>query len=106
MNYWGVETGNLSEMHEPLLDFIGRLAKTGTITARNYYNAGGWTCHHNSDIWAMTNPVGNFGEGSPCWANWPMGGAWMATHLWEHYAFTNNKIYLKEQAYPLLKGAV
>ncbi len=106
MNYWGAEAGNLSEMHQPLLDFIGRLAKTGTITARNYYNSGGWTCHHNSDIWAMTNPVGAFGEGSPCWANWPMGGAWMATHLWEHYAFTNNKTYLKEQAYPLLKGAV
>ena len=106
MNYWGAEAGNLSEMHQPLLDFIGRLAKTGTITARNYYNADGWTCHHNSDIWAMTNPVGAFGEGSPCWANWPMGGAWMATHLWEHYAFTNNKTYLKDQAYPLLKGAV
>lgn len=106
MNYWGAEAGNLSEMHQPLLDFIGRLAKTGAITARNYYNAGGWTCHHNSDIWAMTNPVGAFGEGSPCWANWPMGGAWMATHLWEHYAYTNDKTYLKDQAYPLLKGAV
>ncbi|MGY0034979.1 glycosyl hydrolase family 95 catalytic domain-containing protein [Pedobacter sp. NJ-S-72] len=106
MNYWGVETANLSEMHQPLLDFIGRLAKTGAVTARNYYGAGGWVLHHNSDIWAMTNPVGDFGKGNPSWANWPMGGNWMATHLWEHYAFTQDKEYLKEQAYPLMKGAV
>jgi alpha-L-fucosidase 2 len=106
MNYWGVETANLPEMHQPLLDFIGRLAKTGAVTARNYYGAGGWVLHHNSDIWAMTNPVGDFGKGSPSWANWPMGGNWMATHLWEHYAFTQDKEYLKEQAYPLMKGAV
>jgi alpha-L-fucosidase 2 len=93
-------------MHQPLLDFIGLLAKTGAVTAKNYYNAGGWTCHHNSDIWAMTNPVGDFGQGSPCWANWPMGGAWIATHLYEHYAFTGDKAYLRNQAYPLLKSAV
>jgi len=106
MNYWGAETANLPEMHKPLLDFIGRLAKTGAVTARNYYGARGWVLHHNSDIWAMTNPVGDFGKGSPSWANWPMGGNWMATHLWEHYAFTQDEEYLKEQAYPLLKGAV
>ncbi|MBB5619507.1 alpha-L-fucosidase 2 [Pedobacter cryoconitis] len=106
MNYWGVETANLPEMHQPLLDFIGRLSKNGAVTARNYYGAGGWVLHHNSDIWAITNPVGDFGKGSPAWANWPMGGNWMATHLWEHYAFTQDKVYLKEQAYPLMKGAV
>ncbi|QNK64699.1 glycoside hydrolase family 95 protein [Pedobacter sp. PAMC26386] len=106
MNYWGVETANLPEMHRPLLDFIGRLAKTGAVTAKNYYGARGWVLHHNSDIWAMTNPVGDFGKGSPSWANWPMGGNWMSTHLWEHYAFTQDKEYLKEQAYPLMKGAV
>lgn len=106
MNYWGVETANLSELHQPLLDFIGRLAKGGAVTAKNYYNAGGWVLHHNSDIWAMTNPVGAFGEGSPQWANWPMGGVWMSTHLWEHYAFTKDEAYLARQAYPLMKGAV
>lgn len=105
MNYWVAETGNLSEMHQPLLDFIGRLAKPGAITAKTYYGAGGWVCHHNSDIWATTNPVGDSGEGDPSWANWPMGGAWLSTHLWEHYAFTNNLDYLK-QAYPLMEGAV
>lgn len=105
MNYWGVEVANLSEFHTPLLDFIGRLAKTGSITANNFYGAGGWVCHHNSDIWALTNPVGDFGEGSPSWANWPMGGTWLSTHLYEHYAFTLDKNYLQNQAYPLLKGA-
>lgn len=106
MNYWGAEAANLSEMHQPLLAFIDRLAKTGSVTARNYYNAGGWACHHNTDIWGMTNPVGAFGDGNPCWANWPMGGAWLSTHLWEHYAYTGDKAYLKDYAYPLMKGAV
>ncbi|WP_225872675.1 glycoside hydrolase family 95 protein [Pedobacter frigoris] len=106
MNYWGAETGNLSEMHKPLFSFIERLSKTGAITAKNYFNAGGWVCNHNSDIWAMTNPVGDSGEGDPSWANWPMGGVWLSTHLWEHYAFNLDKKYLKKQAYPLMKGAV
>jgi alpha-L-fucosidase 2 len=106
MNYWGTETGNLSEMHGPLLDFIGRLPKTGSVTAREFYNCGGWACNHNTDIWAMTNPVGGFGEGDACWASWPMGGTWLSTHLWEHYAFTHDKMYLKQKAYPVMKGAV
>ncbi len=106
MNYWAVEVANLSEMHTPLLDFIGTLSKTGAVTARNYYNARGWTCHHNSDIWGVTNPVGDFGKGDPCWANWPMGGVWLSTHLWEHYLFTQDKQFLNKQAYPLMKGAI
>jgi alpha-L-fucosidase 2 len=106
MNYWATETGNLPEMHQPLLDFIGRLVKPGTITAKNFYGAGGWVCHHNSNMWAMTNPVGDSGGGAPCWANWPMGGVWLSSHLWEHYAFTNDKSFLQKQAYPILKGSV
>lgn len=106
MNYWAAEAANLSEMHQPLLDFIDRLAKPGAITAKNFYGAGGWVCHHNSNMWAMTNPVGDSGEGDPCWANWPMGGTWLSTHLWEHYAFTKDEAYLKKQAYPLIKGSV
>jgi alpha-L-fucosidase 2 len=81
------------------------LEKTGKITAKTFYNAPGWTVHHNSDIWAMTNPVGDFGNGSPSWANWYMGGAWAATHLWEHYIFTKDESFLKQKAYPLMKGA-
>lgn len=105
MNYWGTEVGNLPEMHTPLFDFIGRLAKTGTVTAKDFFNCGGWVCNHNTDLWAQTNPVGDFGKGDVSWANWPMGGTWLSTHLWEHFVFTGDKDFLKSQAYPLMKGA-
>lgn len=104
-NYWLAENTNLSEMHRPLLTFIKNLEKTGTITAKTFYGVNGWTVCHNSDIWAMTNPVGDFGQGDPVWANWNMGGAWMATHLWEHYIFSGDQKFLKEEGYPLMKGA-
>lgn len=104
-NYWLAENANLSEMHEPLMRFIQNISKTGAITAKTFFGADGWTACHNSDIWAMSNPVGNFGEGDPVWANWYMGGAWLSTHLWEHYSFTQNKVFLKDQAYPVMKGA-
>lgn len=103
-NYWPAEVLNLSELHEPMLSFIGNMAQTGRYTARHYYNCKGWASGHNSDVWAMTNPVGEF-WGSPVWANWTMGGAWMSTHLWEHYLFTLDKDFLRERGYPLLKGA-
>lgn len=105
MNYWLAEICNLSEMHQPLLGFIGQLAKTGAITAKNFYNAPGWCVAHNSDIWATSYPSGDFGKGDPRWANWNMGGTWLATHLWEHYCFTKDKKFLLEYAYPLLRGA-
>lgn len=104
-NYWLAEIGNLSEMHQPFLGFINNLATTGAITAKTFYNCKGWAVAHNSDIWAMSNPVGNFGEGDPVWANWNMGGVWASTHLWEHYAFTKDADFLKNEAYPLMKGA-
>ena len=103
-NYWPAEVLNLSEMHEPMLSFIGTMAQTGRYTARHYYDCKGWASGHNSDVWAMTNPVGEY-SGSPSWANWTMGGAWMSTHLWEHYLFTRDKDFLSERGYPLLKGA-
>ena len=105
MNYWPAEVTNLPEMHIPLLDFIGRLSKTGEVTARTFYNCGGWCCSHNSDIWAMTNPVGNFGNGDPTWANWSMAGAWYCLHLYDHFAFTGDTAWLKAYAWPLMKGA-
>ena len=104
-NYWLAENTNLSEMHLPFLSFLNNLEKTGRITAKTFYNAPGWVCHHNSDIWAMTNPVGDFGNGSPNWANWNMGAAWASAHLWEHYLFTGDKQFLLEKGYPLMKGA-
>lgn len=105
MNYWPAEITNLSEMHMPLLGFIEDLAETGRITAKTFHGTGGWSACHNSDIWAMSNPVGDFGQGSPCWANWHMGGVWLSTHLWEHYLFTQDTVFLKTKGYPLMKGA-
>ena len=104
-NYWLAENTNLSEMHAPLLGFIKNIAATGTITAATFYGAKGWVACHNSDIWAMSNPVGDFGKGDPVWANWNMGGTWLSTHLWEHYRFTQDLVFLKNHAYPLMKGA-
>jgi len=103
-NYWLAENTNLSEMHMPLLTFIKNLATTGEITAKTFYGVNGWTSCHNSDIWAMSNPVGQ-GKGSPQWANWNMSGAWLITHLWEHYSFTLDKDFLRDKAYPLIKGS-
>ena len=104
-NYWLAENTNLSEMHMPFLQFIANLATTGKTTAKTFYNMPGWVAHHNSDIWAMSNPVGNFGNGDPVWANWAMGGTWVSTHLWEHYLFTKDLTFLEQKAYPLMRGA-
>lgn len=104
-NYWLAENTNLSEMHAPMLSFIQNIAETGKITAKTFYGMPGWAACHNSDIWAMSNPVGNFGKGDPVWANWNMGGTWLSTHLWEHYVFTQDREFLRQHAYPLMKGA-
>jgi len=104
-NYWPAFVANLAEMAEPLDDFIGALAENGQHTARNYYGVQqGWCASHNSDIWAMTNPVGEKRE-SPMWANWNMGGAWLVNTLWERYLFTQDEDYLRNVAYPLMLGA-
>jgi len=105
MNYWLAENTNLSELHEPLLSFIERLSTTGTITAKTFYDCKGWCCSHNTDIWAMTNPVGDFGGGHPVWANWSMAGAWYSLHLYDHFTFTRDTTWLLEYAYPLMRGA-
>jgi alpha-L-fucosidase 2 len=105
MNYWMAEDANLSEMHRPLFDLIGELAVNGSRVAHDFYHMPGWVTHHNTDIWAMANPVGDFGHGEPKWANWPMGGNWLTRHLWEHYLFTGDKVFLRDTAYPLMKGA-
>ncbi len=105
-NYWLAENTNLSEMHVPLLSFIKNLSVTGKITAKTFYGVNeGWASAHNSDIWAMTNPVGQFGKEDPSWACWPLSGAWLSTHIWEHYVFTQDKKYLKNEGYPIMKGA-
>ena len=105
MNYWPAESCNLSECHLPLLDFVKELAYNGKETAKINYGALGWVAHHNTDIWAQSAPVGQYGAGDPVWAWWPMGGVWLCQHLWEHYAFGGDKKYLEEQAYPIMKEA-
>lgn len=105
MNYWPAEVTNLSEMHEPLLSWLKGLSETGKVTAREFYGAGGWVAHHNSDLWAISNAVGDKGQGDPVWANWAMGGNWLTRHLYEHYLYTGDKQFLEKTAYPLMKGA-
>ncbi|HCC70890.1 MAG TPA: hypothetical protein DEQ09_07050, partial [Bacteroidales bacterium] len=105
-NYWLAECANLPEMHMPLLQFIDNLSVSGRVTASTFYGVNrGWASCHNSDIWAMSNPVGDFGQGHPCWANWNMSGAWLVTHLWDHYLYTGDMDFLRDNAYPLMKGA-
>ena len=104
MNYWPVESANLSEMFEPLDGLVRNMAVTGGETARSFYRLPGWVVHHNSDIWAASDPVGARGLGNPGWANWYMGGAWISRHMWEHYQYSHDKAYLRS-AYPTMKGA-
>jgi alpha-L-fucosidase 2 len=108
MNYWPVEQTALQECHEPLLTFLQSLASNGAKTARVNYGLDGWTAHHNSDIWAMSYPAGNFNSdprSAPRWSCWPVAGGWLVRHGWEHYAFGGDERYLREKAYPLMKGA-
>ena len=104
-NYWPAEVANMPEMAMPLDNFIAALAANGKFTAKNYYGiTQGWCSSHNSDLWAMTNPVGEKREW-PEWANWNMGGAWLVNALWDHYLFSLDTNYLRSTAYPLMKGA-
>lgn len=109
MNYWPAENTNLSECHQPLFSFMRELAVNGAQTAKiNYHINEGWVVHHNTDLWAKTSPPGGYEwdpRAMPRWSCWPMAGAWFSTHLWEHYLFTGDKKFLREQAFPLMKGA-
>ena len=104
MNYWLAETCNLSDCHAPLFDLIEELSHTGAKTAQVLYNLPGWVVHHNADLWRAANPVGAK-SGDPQWANWPMAGPWLCEHLWEHYAFSGDQEFLRQRAWPLMKGA-
>jgi alpha-L-fucosidase 2 len=99
MNYWPAETTNLAECHEPLIRMVSELAESGSRTARVNYGAGGWVCHHNTDLWRATAPIDG-----PLWGFWPTGGAWLCTHLWTHYEFSGDRRFLS-QVYPVMKGA-
>lgn len=100
MNYWPVESGNLPECSEPLFRMIKELTEYGSQVAREHYGAGGWVFHQNTDLWRVAAPMDG-----PTWGTFTVGGAWLCTHLWEHYQYTMDTIYLKE-AYPLIEGSV
>jgi alpha-L-fucosidase 2 len=99
MNYWPAEPTNLSECVEPLVAMVRDLAETGARTAREMYGARGWVAHHNTDLWRATAPI----DGAQ-WGLWPMGGAWLCIHLWDHYDYGGDRTYLTS-VYPLLRGA-
>lgn len=104
-NYWPAEVTNMSELVMPVDGLVKAMSVTGKYTAKHYYGIeNGWCGGHNTDAWAMTNPVGTQKE-SPKWSNWNMGGAWLVQTLWDHYDYTRDKEYLRHTAYPLMKGA-
>ena len=99
MNYWPALVGNIAETQEPLFSMIRDLSETGTETAKTMYGCRGWVAHHNTDLWRIAGPV----DGTP-WGMFPTGGAWLTTHLWQHYLYTGDKQFL-EAYYPVMKGA-
>jgi alpha-L-fucosidase 2 len=106
MNYWLVETCNLSECHLPLFDMMHGLSENGRKTATVNYGASGWVSHHNIDLWRQSAPVGLGTQfASPTWANFCMSGPWLSAHLWEHYLFTGELDFLRATAYPIMKGS-
>ncbi|MBW1767863.1 MAG: glycoside hydrolase family 95 protein, partial [Deltaproteobacteria bacterium] len=100
MHYWPSEVTNLSECHLPFLEFIGELRDSGRKTAKELYGCNGFTAHHTTDAWHYTTSFG-----SPVYGMWPMGAAWSATHIWEHYLFTGDKEFLIDYGYPVMREA-
>ncbi len=99
MNYWPAEVANLSETAQPLFGMIKELSDQGADVARENYGAGGWVFHQNTDLWRVAAPMDG-----PSWGGFTTGGAWLTTHLWEHYQFTGDTAFLREY-YPVMKGA-
>ena len=100
MNYWPAEASNLSELTEPLFKMIEELTDQGAQVAKEHYGAKGWVFHQNTDIWRVAAPMDG-----PTWGTFTVGGAWLTTHLWEHYLYTQDKNFL-EKVYPIIKGSV
>jgi alpha-L-fucosidase 2 len=100
MNYWPAEVGNLAETTQPLFDLVRMSLDSGRRTAKQMYGARGFVFHHNIDAWGDTAPV----DYSYCGV-WPMGGAWLALHFWEHYQYGQDRVFLMREAYPIMKEA-
>ena len=99
MNYWPALIGNLAETQQPLFSMIRDLSHTGAETAQQMYGCKGWVAHHNTDLWRIAGPV----DGTS-WGIFPTGGAWLTTHIWQHYLYTGDKKFLADY-YDVLKGA-
>ena len=100
MNYWPAELTSLSELHEPLFDLVDNAKPEGRHVAKALYGAGGFVLHHNTDLWGDAVPIDQAGSGM-----WPMGGAWLSLHFWDHYDFTRDLKFLRERGYPTMKEA-
>ena len=105
MNYWPVLMCNLPECNRPLIEMVKDLSVSGRRTAKEYYDAPGFTSHHNTDLWRMSTPVGAHWRNTAMFAFWPMSSGWLIRHVWEHYEYTQDKAYLKDEAWPLITGA-
>ncbi|KAL4864267.1 hypothetical protein BDV12DRAFT_205848 [Aspergillus spectabilis] len=101
MNYWPAEATNLNELTSPLWDLLELVQERGRDVAKRMYGCPGFVLHHNTDLWGDAVPVDNGTK----YSIWPMGGAWLALHMIEHYRFTSDKAFLKNQAYPIFKSA-
>ena len=99
MNYWPALVGNLAETQQPFFSMIRDLSQTGAVTAQEMYGCKGWMAHHNTDLWRIAGPV----DGTP-WGMFPTGGAWLTTHIWQHYLYTGDKQFLA-QYFDIMKGA-
>ncbi|HEV8144857.1 MAG TPA: glycoside hydrolase family 95 protein, partial [Bryobacteraceae bacterium] len=100
MNYWHAETTSLSELARPLFDLVDAARENGRAVAKKLYGARGFVMHHNTDIWGDAVPIDGVRSGV-----WPMGGAWLSLHFWDHYDFTRDRKFLETRAYPVLKEA-
>ena len=98
-NYWAANVGNLAECNAPLFTYIKDLAHHGAKTAEVVYGCKGWTAHTTANVWGYTPASSTI-----IWGLFPMASSWIASHLWTQYEFTQDKQYLAETAYPLLKG--
>ena len=101
MNYWPMLPCAMPELNEPLLQMLRELSISGQAVAREHYGAPGFAAHHNQDLWRCAMPV----QGNASWSAFPLCGAWMCWHLWEHYRYTLDKEFLAYTAYPVLKEA-
>ncbi|WP_193317877.1 MULTISPECIES: glycoside hydrolase family 95 protein [Streptomyces] len=104
MNYWPAEPTGLPECHTALLDWLTAVRPRGAAVARTLYGLNGWAMHHNSDAWGFSLPAGE-GDADCCWSFWPLGAAWLASHVWDHYDYGRDLDFLARQGWPLVRDA-